>query len=165
MIAPGNRLKNGPLMSGHDWKRRMLPRQPLFLRFSSCATDGPALRCPWLGNAPLWTLVSPVISKARVALGLLASASFGLNVVCPCIYRLRAIGRQSVSFPEGFHVHPRLKRMHCDVRLKRLGDSVSDTDNQIDWAAAEGTLQGVCCCWFFVCCFLRCVKKCAKCTF
>ena len=45
--------------------------------------------------------------------------------------KLRHYVKESVEIPDGFEVHPRLKKMHIASRLKNL-----DKD-KVDWATAE----------------------------
>uniref|UniRef100_A0A182N116 Transketolase-like pyrimidine-binding domain-containing protein n=1 Tax=Anopheles dirus TaxID=7168 RepID=A0A182N116_9DIPT len=53
-------------------------------------------------------------------------------------YRLLGhIGRESVTLPAGFNVHPHLQKTHIDARLKRLADG-----QRIDWATAEALAVG-----------------------
>lgn len=53
-------------------------------------------------------------------------------------YRLLShIGRESVRLPEGFNVHPHLRKTHVDARLRRLADG-----QRIDWATAEALAFG-----------------------
>lgn len=47
---------------------------------------------------------------------------------------LKRIGEDSVKLPEGFTVHPRLKRGHIDARLSALK---AEGKAEIDWATAE----------------------------
>ena len=56
---------------------------------------------------------------------------------CPktgvAVQTLKEIGEASVKLPEGFNLHPRLKRGHVDARLAALASSKPE----IDWATAE----------------------------
>jgi len=51
---------------------------------------------------------------------------------------LKKIGEDSVKMPEGFNLHPRLKRGHVDARLSALASSKP----AIDWATAECMAYG-----------------------
>uniref|UniRef100_T1PCK3 Transketolase n=1 Tax=Musca domestica TaxID=7370 RepID=T1PCK3_MUSDO len=50
---------------------------------------------------------------------------------------LNYIGQQSVAYPEGFKVHPHLKKTHIDGRRKKLNEG-----QKIDWATAEALALG-----------------------
>lgn len=50
---------------------------------------------------------------------------------------LQMIGNHSISVPEGFQMHDRLKRLHVDVRKKVL-----EKNEPLDWATAEALALG-----------------------
>ncbi|XP_026279929.2 2-oxoadipate dehydrogenase complex component E1 isoform X1 [Frankliniella occidentalis] len=50
---------------------------------------------------------------------------------------LRHIARKSVEYPEHFNVHPHLKKIHVDARLRRAEEGAA-----IDWATAEAMAFG-----------------------
>ncbi|XP_061393464.1 probable 2-oxoglutarate dehydrogenase E1 component DHKTD1 homolog, mitochondrial [Musca vetustissima] len=50
---------------------------------------------------------------------------------------LNYIGQQSVAYPEGFKIHPHLKKTHVDGRRKKLNEG-----QKIDWATAEALALG-----------------------
>ncbi|KAI8060788.1 dehydrogenase E1 and transketolase domain-containing protein 1 [Gongronella butleri] len=50
---------------------------------------------------------------------------------------LLRVGEQSVATPEGFNVHPRLKKYHIDARLKKLKQGTG-----LDWATGEALAFG-----------------------
>lgn len=54
---------------------------------------------------------------------------------------LMDIAKTSVSLPEGFNPHHRLKRFHCDARLKSL-EKAEKGEAVIDWASAEAMAFG-----------------------
>ncbi|KAI8130304.1 putative 2-oxoglutarate dehydrogenase E1 component DHKTD1 [Lucilia cuprina] len=50
---------------------------------------------------------------------------------------LNYIGQQSVKYPEGFNVHPHLKKTHIEGRIKKL-----NAGEKIDWSTAEALAIG-----------------------
>uniref|UniRef100_A0A0K0DHB6 Transket_pyr domain-containing protein n=1 Tax=Angiostrongylus cantonensis TaxID=6313 RepID=A0A0K0DHB6_ANGCA len=50
---------------------------------------------------------------------------------------LKYVGAASVSTPEGFKVHPHLKKMHCEARIQKVTAGES-----IDWGTAEALAFG-----------------------
>ncbi|MFH4974609.1 hypothetical protein AB6A40_001318 [Gnathostoma spinigerum] len=50
---------------------------------------------------------------------------------------LRFIGAKSVSLPEGFAIHPHLKKVHVDARTSKM-----ELGTNIDWATAESLAFG-----------------------
>ncbi|KJH50148.1 dehydrogenase E1 component [Dictyocaulus viviparus] len=53
------------------------------------------------------------------------------------INMLKYIGAASVAFPQGFNVHPHLKKMHCEARVQKMVDG-----ENIDWGTAESLAFG-----------------------
>ncbi|VDM60626.1 unnamed protein product [Angiostrongylus costaricensis] len=50
---------------------------------------------------------------------------------------LKYVGAASVSTPEGFNVHPHLKKMHCEARIQKV-----TAGEGIDWGTAEALAFG-----------------------
>ncbi|RZF39407.1 hypothetical protein LSTR_LSTR000928 [Laodelphax striatellus] len=50
---------------------------------------------------------------------------------------LHHLGKKSVSYPEGFNIHPNVLRSHVQTRLKKVAEQLS-----LDWATAEALAFG-----------------------